>query len=497
MNAALSGFLLSSHNASPAAAHAPEVVAAPVRASPMHMLPAASPSQIQFAASAVICELRVVSVDKRRGTVTYEMVLANEAVVPVSVCMYGVDVHNRRTTFGALAVAAQSVSRATFATPLHWGKHGGRAYLEAMGEGIHLLAEAQPPVGAANEIFASRPLLALCASIVLVLAAGIAKLGGAVGLAAPPAIALVVPHRQAPGIVNVAYAVEGNARASYRAALSDGTVLSSGTLAHSSGEIALTVPPGAAGHNVRVTLNAIGPLGTFSRSAAFAVIAENSAAPPARILSLSAHRESYDGGQTILASYSAIGTGGMLRILDPLGTVVASMAFTHVGTSRIAVPATAGDRTLRAELVVTRGRSRADAAVELPAQSDAKAEAKKILAMTGIIGADNSAPLDTANATVQDAGSTALPNDPFALPNHVVGGSTFEVTIRRALPHMHVELQDEMGTVLDDRPVSPGTRSIVLGAPKTSIVQTYYLVGTFERDSLEETLVRALRVFPN
>ena len=488
----------------PAVVVAQEVQPAP-KATVVPLRPLATPGHIQFAASSVVCDLRVDSVDGRHRTTTYELVLANDAAVPVSGRLYGMDAKYGQRTFGALAVAANSVSRSMFTAPLDWRKDDVRVYMEVVGDGIHLLAEAQPPQHSATPAFASRPVLALCASIVLVLAASIAKLASAVGVASQPLVAMVVPHHPPPGIVNVAYAVQGRAQTTYRAVLSDGTVLSSGTLSAPSGDIPITVPASAAGRVVRVSLEASGPLGHAVRSGTFAVAqAAPTAESSARILSLTAHRETYAGGQSVLASYSAVGSGGTLRILTAQGTVVASAPFTHVGTSRLVIGNNAANQSLRAELEVSQGRSHASAAVELPAQIDPKAEAAKILALraaAGDLGGDptlqNAQSIDTSGPAMQDAGSTALPNDPFFVQQRVVSGGSFQVAIRKSMPHMHIELQDEMGSVLDDRTVAAGETSITLAAPKTSIVQTYYLAGTFVRDSLEETIVRSLRVFPN
>jgi hypothetical protein len=471
--------------------------------------PEPAPGHIQLAASNVACNLRANAVDKRSGMASYELSLANDGAVAVSGRLYGIDRRQRERTFGALEVAAHSVGRSHFAVPVEWTRSDEHLYMEVVGEGVHLVAEAQRlPVGRGR----SRPLSPLAwpvfgAGAVLAVTAGIALFGPGIGLAAPSIVALGVPHRALPGPVSVFYAIGGRANASYRATLPSGASVAAGRLIAASGEIAIAVPPAAAGQSVEVTVDASGPLGHAARSAVFPV---DAAAPPAaraQISNLTARRETYGGMQSAIVSYSAVGDGGAVRLFDPRGTVVGSAPFSHVGTARISLPDSTSAETLRAELQVARGTSRAHASVDLPPASDGgDAAAEKMLAkaLRGVAAAnasstsgDNGPSTDVTDTTsAQDAGSTPLPSDPFYVPGRVVGGRSFEVALRRVLPHMHLELQDEMGTSLDDKAVPPGATSVSLSVPATKGVQTYYLAATFVQASGEDTIVRSLRVFP-
>jgi hypothetical protein len=458
----------------------------------MPVRPVTPRSILQLAAANIACGLHQSGVDRRLGIATYEVVLANAAAVAISGRLYALDARKQQQTFGAIEVAAQSVGRSLFNVPLDRRRDEGRVYMEIAGDGVYLLAEARPPVAARRpHLLAGAPLLALCACVALAAGAGVAVFGSAAGFASGSTIALAAPNRAVPGIVNVSYAVGGRAHARYRATLSDGTLLSAGALPSPSGDVAVVVPAAAVGRNVQFIVDASGPFGHTARSAAFAVDAPPAVVngSPARILALTAHRETYGGNQSILASYSAVGTGGALRVLDARGTVVGSAPFTHVGTSRIPLSGNVSAESLRAELQVTRSGSHASAAVEIPAERDPRADDAALL---GLHGGSSASDL----AAMQDAGSTALPSDPFYVPDRVIGARSFVVAIRRALPNMHIELQDNMGTVLDGRAVPPGATEVTLDAPETTIVQTYYLAGTFVRASAEETLVRSLQVFP-
>src|SRR6202011_1238921 len=80
------------------------------------------------------------------------------------------------------------------------------------------------------------------------------------------------------------------------------------------------------------------------------------AAPPARVQSFSARRDAMPGGrETVLASYLAVGERGTIALLDGEGTVVATAAFTRVGTVRLPVPRAYRTLPLTAQITVHRG----------------------------------------------------------------------------------------------------------------------------------------------
>jgi hypothetical protein len=457
---------------------------------------------VQLATGNVACNLQVNGVDRRANSATFELVLANQAPVSVSGRLYGRDRRRREHTFGALEVAARSIGRSLFTVPLDWRKNDDHVYVEVLGDGIHLLLEAQPPALAKPRPAIVAPAaFALGGSVLLAVGAIVSLFGSSAGFAAPSIIALAVPNRPAPGVVNVSYAIQGQTAAAYRATLPDGAVLSSGPLHASNGSIAIAVPPAAAGKQVRITLDANGPLGKATRSAAFTV-GPDGAGDPARVLSLTAHRDTYGGDESVIASYSAVASNGVVRVLDERGGVVARAPFTHVGTTRIPLPHDAANQPLRAELDVTRGRSHATSSVELPAAVDPNAEVAKILALREAAQAggesEDVAATDAADGSVPVEGAESIrPGDPFYVPGRVIGGVPFAVAIRHALPHMRIELQDEMGTVVDERVVSPGATAVTLDAPKTEAVQTYYVAGSFARGASEETVVRSIRIFPH
>jgi hypothetical protein len=369
--------------------------------------------------------------------------------------------------------------------------------MEVVGEGIHLLAAAHPPALSKRRRTPAMPVLLMSAACLVFALAAIVALLGSSGLGWPSVIALGVPQSAPPGIVNAFYAIRGHAAVTYQATASNGTVVASGSLPASSGTLALAIPASVAGHSVRLTVDANGPFGHDTRSAGFDISpAQRSATlATAQIRALTAHRETYAGSESVLASYAAMGVGGVLRILDQHGKTLGSVPFTHVGTSRIALAGDTRGQSLRAELHVARGASHADAAVEIPAQGDGELKAAGVLA-AALRAGDASAAAAAQAVPSQDSGSIPLPSDPFYVAERVVGGNPLRVSIRNVLPHMHVELQDDMGTTLDDAAVAPGARVVTLNAPAVTTVQTYYLAGTFVKASGEETLVRSVRIFP-
>ena len=194
--------------------------------------------------------------------------------------------------------------------------------------------------------------------------------GGLVALALPRDPMLAAPaHAVAGTHVRLPYAAGGDGPVDYAASSDDGRVIASGTLARRNGEIAFALPASAASHRVSVALSVHGALGAVSRTTSFAVAAPEPVSAPAavaRVMSFSARRDPGAAGDTILASYLAIGERGTIALLDAAGKVVASAPFAHVGTNRLAVPPAYATQPMTARITVHRGTTVADASVAVP-----------------------------------------------------------------------------------------------------------------------------------
>lgn len=191
----------------------------------------------------------------------------------------------------------------------------------------------------------------------------------------------------------------------------------------------------------------------------------------------------------ITVSYLADADQGTVSVIDETGSTIAMGPFSHGGVTQLSVPRTFSGR-LQVNLDVQRGSDRARASVGLVATPSVENSTAPSAPVTA--GASGVA------ASLPDSnGTSPLSTDPISYPNPIVAGSSFGISIRRSLANMHVALQDEIGTVIDERDVQPGLRSITLRAPSANTSATGYLVCTFDTTSGQQTLVRAVRINPH
>jgi hypothetical protein len=460
-----------------------------------HFRPVRLPALMELLGADVACTLRLSNSRKRRGTGSKcELMLANKTQVTVSGRLYGIDRKRRTRDFGMLTVIANGMGSSVFTLPAG-AETCERVYLEVVGEGVRLSADAR--IAPDHPSFAV-PILAASASMVLVAAIAAA----AIYTERPLIRAFVVPRSVTPGIVMATYATTGLSNGTYAATAWDGTQLAAGDLPAPTGELPIVVPPKIAGQSVRVSLDLNGPLGHAQREVSFAVVGAPPVVAPLaaavlplpvsaahahipRIAYFTAHRERYGGQVSVLASYQASGESGLLRIRDEHGKLLGMRDFSHVGTTRIPLAVDPGNQALRAEIEVAGAGARSSAAVEIPSE-----------AVVAVAAAIATAPETPANAA-DDGGSVPTSSDPFFVAQRVVAGREFTIDIRYPLPEMRIGLQTTIGTTVDEVAVPPNAHKVTLRAPATSSFQIYYLAGTFTRSSAEETLVRSLRIFPD
>jgi hypothetical protein len=467
-----------------------------------HFRPARLPALIELLGADVACTLRFSEGRrKHRGKGgkggKCELMLANKTQATVSGRLYGIDRKRRTRDFGELTVIANGMGSSVF--PLPQGAAAcERVYLEVVGDGIRLSADARIVSKKSGFVW---PILATSASVVALAATALI----AAFFAERPVItAFAVPGSAAVGTVTATYATRGLSSGTYEVAAWDGTVLAAGALPGASGELPIVVPAKMAGQNVRLSVDLNGPFGHAQRDVSLAVLGappalaalrspERAAPVPvahrqARIAYFSAHRERYAGKTSVLASYQASGERGLLRIRNQHGTVLGTRAFSHVGTTRIPLAVDPGSQALRAEIEVTGGGTHSSAAVEIPSDAGAlNAPAAPVVP---------AAPAAVAE-TVDDGGSMPTPSDPFRVEQRVVAGREFTIQIRRSLPNLRIGLQSTSGTTIDEVSVPAGARTVTLRAPASSMLEIYYLAGTFTRSSAEETLIRSLRIYPD
>lgn len=453
---------------------------------------------VALAAGNVACEIRLERIDRARNVAAYAIALANDGDTDVFCRLYALDRYDGETDLATLAIARHSIARSSVIIPLRSGYGDDLVHVEVVGPDLHLRSQTAAPRERARPKGASvRVLVGLLASLSAVI--GLVSFPPASLL---PALWLAAPLHVAVGAINVPYGLDRSTVARYRAIAPDGSVIDRGELERREGTIAVNVPKRFAGRSIDLELEARDTFGSSVKRVRIAIDAEPVlakralAAPVARIASLTAHRETLDGTSAVLASYLAVADRGEIRISDASGLTIARAAFTRAGTNRIVIPSADRTQTVRAELHVVRGSSQAVASVDL--SPEAAATATPLPATTPNAVAALSEPPLAASAIGGEASDTAPQvGDPFAISGRVFGGTRFDVTIKRRLPGMHVALQDEMGTTLDEDDVRGAAASVLLKAPAVRAISTLYVACTFTRGSAEETIVRSLRVYPH
>lgn len=460
-----------------------------------------SSSLVRYLSGGVAVDIRL-SADARKGGMRYSMRLA-AAKTSVAVRLYGVEGNGATTDLGALDVAPFSIGRSMVPLQRAERRRYESVFLELVGDDLHLVVEAPRTP--------ERRSWRVLYTFVTLAATGLAAVGGAalaVVLPQPPAFS--VPSTTTAGVtVRLPYTTHGIARWSYVASLNDGSELAAGPLERNRGEIALVLPPRLANNTVTVHVRGTGVFGVLDRVASFPVtpiVPVRGVIPSiARIGALTARRERFGDVETVLASYLAVGNSGQLLLLDQSGKVVARAPFTHAGTQRLTVPASAASSALTARLDVRLGSSLARAAVGLPAAfvpavpSGPLVAGSSIVAPSGALApgaaGDGSPTNAEAPEAVTPAGdSSTSADDPFVVVGIPLAGQPIRLAIRHNFPGMQLRLEDDAGTVIDQITVGSGASAVSLRAPGASVARTYYITGTYGSENGQEVVVRSVRV---
>ncbi|HEY4439287.1 MAG TPA: hypothetical protein VGN14_02470 [Candidatus Elarobacter sp.] len=438
---------------------------------------------VQFAVEGVAADVRVERVDRRTRSSWYAVRLASTES-DVTGRLIGVMTGGEIVDLGGLSVAPGSIgsARLTVTTPKKTAYR--EMFLEIRADNVLLRVDAPiPPVPRGP---GALKLGALVAAVGATVATG----GGLVGQAIPRAPLLGAPATAIAGTrVRVPYETRGYGTLAYTATTDAGAVLASGPLADRAGEIAFSLPAGAAAHRVEVALAMHGPLGSAARSASFAVTAPPPPAPVARILSLATRRDATPGGETVLASYLVVGDAGTVTLTDPAGKVVASSPFTHRGTTRIAVPPALRTFPLVARLSVSRGGTLASASVAVPPNA--------IPVVPAALAAETAAAEADVPESVSALDSAADPHGGIiAIAGRAIAGRPLDLRVMPNPSPMHAELQDENGESLAEVVIAPNAVRAVLPLPAATAPTKYVLVLHYDRGNGEETVVRTVLARP-
>jgi hypothetical protein len=441
---------------------------------------------VQFAAGGVAADVRVERVDRRKGASWYAVRLASTGA-DVTGRLLGVHRNGEITDLGGVSVAPGSIGCARLAVVTPRGGAYRSMFLEIRSDDVLVRVDAPvPPL---------RPgIRPWKAGAALVAFGAVAACGGLAALALPRDPMLAAPARAVAGTqVRLPYAAGSDGFAEYSASSDDGRVLVAGNLTRRNGEIAFTLPPSAASHRVTVALSVRGPLGIVSRTASFAVTPPEpvvATAAVARVMSFSARRDSGAAGDSILASYLAIGERGTIALLDAAGKIVVSAPFAHVGTNRLAVPHAYQAQAMTARITVHRGTTVADASVAIPPSTLPQPSASPDARASGM--PDASAADAPEAVTPLDAMSPRTSGGTIAIVGRAVAGHALKLHLAASSSPMQVELQDETGGTLAEAAIAPRATSAVLPLPAASATTTYFVALHYARNGGEETVVRTI-----
>ena len=444
---------------------------------------------VQFAAGGVAADIRVERVDHRNRCIWYIVRIASSEAEVVG-RLLGVLPGEESIDLGAVAVAPGSVSSARFSVTTPRTGPYSAMFFEIRSDQVLLRLDAPRPPS-------PRRGGTLRAGVACLALGAFALCGGMVALALPREPTLAVPARAVAGSqVRLAYSAGGIGNLDYAATSDDGAVVSTARLTAPTGEIAFGLPPASASHRISVAVSLHGPLGASSRSVSFPVVQPEPTPvavrdTSARILSFSARRDQAGNGETILASYLAVGERGTIVLRDVAGKTVASAPFGHVGTSRIAVPAPYRTTPITATLTVHHGKGRAMASVvlqpNLVAESLAQAAAREAPPSTAD-AAEAVTPIDSADAR---SGQGLI-----GIEGRAVAGHPLKLRLMAQKDPMRVELEDDSGGMLAEIDLAPGQTHTVLSLPAAPAAASYFVALHYTHNGGEETVIRTVVASP-
>jgi hypothetical protein len=226
---------------------------------------------------------------------------------------------------------------------------------------------------------------------------------------------------------------------------------------------------------------------------------------PARVISFAARRDDAPGGETVLASYLAVGERGTVALLDASGTVIAAGPFTRLGTIRLPVPRAYRTAALTAQITVHRGETKAVSGVSVPANALATPRPSPSPDASSSAAAAAASALDSARTALDGPPEGVTPIDSarssasggiVAIDGHAVAGRPLRLRLTPQASAMHAELQDESGATLAEAEIAAGAKSATLPLPPATASATYLLALHYTRNGGEETVIRTVIAAP-
>jgi hypothetical protein len=451
-------------------------------------------------------DFRAVTLNRRRRTATYELMVANETHGPLATFTYAVARARPGDAMTWNAITVPPLSSIAITVDFGLPKRGIRQRVVAELHAIdaHLTLEADPPKLHPQGI-ARR--FAIVATGFLLFSLG----AGAYAAGRPQVVALAAPAEVAGGKpFSVAYALGPLGNAEYTVETPDGVEIRHGRLPSREGAFDLQLPAKAVTSGYDLRLVASNRLGDSVRVAHIVALAPQFAGGAgghhAHIYKMALQQDEVRGGEPIVLDYKASGATGTVKLLDQDGTVRAEALLNHRGNSILIAPYVEADQDFRVVLQARRGLSRAESSVALrilrtplPASD---------FASSGTPG-NVPAPIDPAqppeDVSVTPGESAAPPiaaappgtktTGPIAVPTgEFTAGSTIAVQIVRPEKGLRVSLVSPLGEEVAGIDVQSGQQSLTFPAPQVATATKYMIVATYARGYEQETVIRPIVV---
>jgi len=451
-------------------------------------------------------DFRAVSLNRRRRTATYELMVANETNGPLATFTYAVTRTRPGDAMTWNAITVPPLSSIAVNVDFGLPKRGLRQRVVAELHSIeaHLTLEADPPKVHPQGIARN---FAIVATGLLLLSLG----AGAYAAGRPQIVALAAPAEVAGGKpFSVAYALGPLGSAEYTVETPDGIEIRHGRLPAREGAFALDLPAKAVTSGYDLRLVARNRLGDSVRVAHIVALAPQLAGGAggrrAHVYKVALQQDEVRGGEPIVLDYKASAATGTVKLLDQDGTIRAEALLNHRGNSILIAPYVEADQDFRVVVQASRGASHAESSVALrilrtplPASDFAAASSP----------GNVEPPADPAgipvDAEVQPGESGAPPiaaappgtktTGPIAVPTReFIAGSTIPVQIVRPEKGLRISLVSPLGEEVQGVDVTSGQQALTFPAPQVATATKYMIVATYARGYEQETVIRPIVV---
>lgn len=448
-----------------------------------------SGSAVQTLAGTVSAFFALERYNRRRGVATYALRVVNRTSSALICRTWIISRDGDAMQASPLLVEVAPLATSLAHVPVRSGNFASidRAIAEIVGDGVHCVVEAPPPV-------ASRRRRSHFGAVAISLA-GLFLLGAAGTLRGemPRIAAFAVPPEAMTGTtIHAEYSVSGSGTLSYAVRAPDGRTIQGGTLKQASGSIPIPIPASQNPGAYTLEMQMSGPLGAATATRVLNTLSVHSPQSLARmhggaqISSISVQPLVAQPGQTINVAYAAQGDGGYIRLIGSDGTIWQQRPFSRYGETQLTIPPVSSLREMRVVVHVDKGRTAAQSMAGVLVAGTAKSG----YGAASPIAGDND-PVTSATASSSDT------NDTFEVVEPTVkSGGPIQVKILSPHNGMRIALTDAQSHEITGTDVGTDTDSVTMRAPVVWVATRYTVVVTFTDGFGQESVVAPVTIVP-